>query len=155
MLRVVYYYIRRWQIQIYFHTLKSGCRIECRLFEKLPRTLNCVAVYSIIAGCVMYLCDLGRECPELDCELVFSPSDRTSVYSIVHGRKLPETPPRLNELIQMIANLGGYIDRPKPNPAHNPRGRNSNDSTASHSPGTYSASKHNRSFFLPKTCVVQ
>jgi hypothetical protein len=113
---VVNYYTRRWQIEIYFRTLKSGCRIERRLFEKLPRTLNCVAVYSIIAWRVMYLCYLGRECPDLDCELVFSPSEWKSVYTIVHGGELPKTPPRLNDLIRMIATLGGYVDRPKTEP---------------------------------------
>jgi hypothetical protein len=115
-LRVVDYYTRRWQIEIYFRTLKSGSHIERRLFEKLPRTLNCLAVYSIIAWRVMYLCYLGRECPDLDCELVFSPSEWKSVYTIVHGRKLPEAPPRLNDLIRMIATLGGYVDRPKTEP---------------------------------------
>ena len=114
--RVVHYYARRWQIEIYFRTLKSGCRIERRLFEKLPRTLNCLAVYSIIAWRVMYLCYLGRECPDLDCEVVFSPSEWKSVYTIAHGRRLPETPPRLNDLIRMIATLGGYVDRPKTEP---------------------------------------
>ena len=65
----------------------------------------------------MSLCYLGRECPDLDCEIVFSPSEWKSVYSIVRGRELPSQPPRLNELIRMIATLGGYIDRPKTNPA--------------------------------------
>lgn len=114
--RVVEYYARRWQIEVYFRTLKSGCRIERRLFEKLPRTLNCVAVYSIIAWRVMYLCYLGRECPDLDCELVFSPSEWKSVYAILHKGELPETPPRLNDLIRMIATLGGYVDRPNTEP---------------------------------------
>ena len=64
----------------------------------------------------MCLCYLGRECPDLDCESVFSPSEWKSVYSIVRGRELPPRPPRLNDLIHMIATLGGYIDRPKTNP---------------------------------------
>ncbi|MEZ6060015.1 MAG: IS4 family transposase [Planctomycetaceae bacterium] len=116
-LRVVEYYARRWQIEVYFRTLKTGCRVEQRLFEKLPRTLNCVAVYSIIAWRVMYLCHLGRECPDLDCEIVFSPSEmEVRFYTIVHRRKLPSQPPRLNELIRMIATLGGYVDRPKTHP---------------------------------------
>lgn len=113
--RVVEFYTRRWQIEIFFRTLNSGCRIERRLFEQLPRTLNCLAVYPIIAWRVMYLCYLGRECPDMDCELIFSPSEWKSVYSIVHGRELPTKPPRLNDLIRMIATLGGYVD-PKTEP---------------------------------------
>lgn len=113
---IVTYYTRRWQIEIFFRTLKSGCRIERRLFEELPRTLNCLAVYSIIAWRVMYLCYLGRECPDLDCEVVFSPSEWKSVYSVVKSRTLPSTPPRLNKLVRMIATLGGFVDRPKNDP---------------------------------------
>ena len=48
--RIVSYYCIRWQIEIYFRTLKSGCRIEARQFEKLDRLLNCLAVYSIVAS---------------------------------------------------------------------------------------------------------
>ena len=73
--QIVSYYSIRWQVEIYFRTLKSGCRIENRQFETLDRILNCLAVYSIIAWKVMYLCRLGRECPNLDCEIIFEPSE--------------------------------------------------------------------------------
>jgi len=73
--QVVKYCCLRWQIEIYFRTLKSGCRIEERLFETMPRTLNSLVVYSIIAWRVMYLCRLGRECPDLSCEVVFTGSE--------------------------------------------------------------------------------
>lgn len=108
---IVRYYCLRWQIEIFFRTLKSGCRVEQRLFERLPPTLNCVAVYSIIAWRVMYLCQLGRECPDLNCEVVLSPSEWKSVYRVVRRQPLPAKPPRLNEMIRMIATLGGYIER--------------------------------------------
>jgi hypothetical protein len=115
--QIVRYYCLRWQIEIFFRTLKSGCRVERRLFEQLPRTLNCVAVYSIIAWRVMYLCQLGRACPDLDCEVVFSPSEWKSVYRVVRrSDDLPSQPPRLNEMIRMIATLGGYVDRPRTEP---------------------------------------
>jgi hypothetical protein len=110
--RIVEAYCLRWQIEIFFKTLKSGCRVEKRLFEKLNRTLNCLAAYSIIAWRVMYLCRLGRECPDLDCELVFQPSEWKSVYAVIHrGKPLPAKPPRMNEMVCMVASLGGYIKR--------------------------------------------
>jgi Transposase DDE domain len=37
---VIQYYCVRWQIEIYFRTLKSGCRIEARRFETIDRVLN-------------------------------------------------------------------------------------------------------------------
>jgi hypothetical protein len=109
--QIVSYYAIRWQIEIFFRTLKSGCRIEDRQFETSERILNCLAVYSIIAWKVMYLSRLGRECPDLDCELIFEPSEWKSVYMTVRREDPPAIPPSLNEMIRMIASLGGYVIR--------------------------------------------
>lgn len=114
--QIVSYYAVRWQIEIYFKTIKSGCRIEDRQFETLDRILNCLAVYSIIAWKVMYLCRLGRECPDLSCEIVFEPSEWKSVYMTVRKAEVPSTPPKLNEIIRMIASLGGYVNRKSTRP---------------------------------------
>ena len=38
---IVTYYCHRWSIEVYFKTLKSGCRIEERQFEFLDREMNC------------------------------------------------------------------------------------------------------------------
>jgi hypothetical protein len=109
--QIVSYYSVRWQIEIYFRTMKSGCRIEDRKFETLDRLLNCVAVYSIVAWKIMYLCRLGRECPDLDCDIIFEPAEWKSVYMTVCHEDPPSTPPTLNEMIRMIATLGGYVNR--------------------------------------------
>ena len=109
--QIVSCYTVRWQIEIFFRTLKSGCRIENRQFETLDRILNCLAVYTIIAWKVMYLCRLGCECPDLDCETIFEPSEWKSVYMTVRQEEPPSDPPSLNEMIRMIASLGGYVIR--------------------------------------------
>jgi len=114
--QIVSYYAVRWQIEIYFRTLKSGCRIEGRQFETLERLLNCLAVYSIIAWKVMYLSRLGRECPDLSCELIFEPSEWKAVYMTLRREKPPSTPPSLNEMIRMVASLGGYVIRRSTHP---------------------------------------
>lgn len=113
---IVAYYCIRWQIEVYFRTLKSGCRIESRYFERLGRLLNCVAVYSIVAWKVLYLCRLSRDCPELDCEVVFEPSEWKSVYMAVRNEEPPTEPPTLNEIIRMVASLGGYVIRKSTQP---------------------------------------
>jgi hypothetical protein len=114
--RIVQSYCTRWQIEIFFRTLKSGCRVEERQFETLDRMLNCVSVYSIIAWRIMYLCRLGRECPDLNCEVVFEPCEWKSVIMAVKHTEPPATPPRLNEIIRMIASLGGYVNRKSTHP---------------------------------------
>jgi len=112
----VEYYCVRWGIEVYFRTLKSGCRIEERQFEFLARELNAIAVYMLVAWRVLLLCRLGRECPDLDCEVLFEPSEWKAVYTIIKRSDPPTKPPRLNEIIRMIASLGGYVPRTKTEP---------------------------------------
>lgn len=114
--RIILAYCVRWQIEVFFRTLKSGCRIEQRRFENLDRVLNCLALYSVVAWRLMYVCYLGRECPELDSEVIFEPSEWKSVYTILHIKFPAEGCPTLNELIRAISRLGGFIDRPKNDP---------------------------------------
>ncbi len=96
--------------------MKSGCQVEDRQFETLGRMMNCVVVYSIIAWRIMYLCHLGRECSDLDCEVVFEPCEWKSAYMALKRTEPPATPLRLNEVIRMIASLGGYVDRKSTHP---------------------------------------
>ena len=89
---IVEAYCIRWQIEIFFKTLKTGCRIEKRQFETLDRILNCVAVYSIVAWRIMYLCRLGQTCPDMDCEVIFEPCEWKAVYATATKKPLPENP---------------------------------------------------------------
>lgn len=107
---VIHYYCCRWQIEIYFRTLKSGCRIEKRYFERYCRLENCLAVYAIIAWRILYLCRLSRDCPDMSCEVVFSPSEWKPVVLLTQG-ELRDSPPRLNEMVKMVASLSGYVTR--------------------------------------------
>ncbi len=113
---VVENYCQRWGIEVYFKTLKSGCRIEERQFEFLDRELNCIAVYMLVAWRVLLLCRLGRQCPDINCEVVFEPSEWKAVYTVVNKKDPPKTPPRLNDMIRMIASLGGYVSRTRTQP---------------------------------------
>ena len=123
--RVIDAYCGRWQIEIFFRTLKSGCRVESRRFEEIERSMNSVALYSVIAWRILYLTQLGRTCPEMDCDVIFDESEWKSVYTVINhkraGFRLPEKPPTLNEMIKMIGGLGGYIDRPSQNSNPGPK----------------------------------
>jgi hypothetical protein len=110
--QVVEYYCARWKIEVFFRVLKSGCRVEQRRFERLDRLLCCAAVYLIVAWRVLYVCRLGRSIPDLDCEAVFEPSEWKSVWVTVHREAPPGEPPSLAEVVALIAQLGGYINRP-------------------------------------------
>jgi len=114
--RVIRSYCIRWQIEVFFKTLKSGCRIEHRRFEDIDRLLNCLAFYSVVSWRLMYICHMGRECPEMDCEIIFEPSEWKSVY-VTLGLPLPAKGcPKLNDVVRAIARLGGFVDCPKNHP---------------------------------------
>lgn len=113
---IVHYYTIRWQIEVYFRTLKSGCRVEERYFENMNRMLNCLAVYTVVAWKVLFLCRLSQECPDLSCEVVFDPGEWMPLYMAIHRMQPPKTPPTLNEIVRMIASLGGYVMRKSTQP---------------------------------------
>jgi hypothetical protein len=109
--RVIAYYACRWQIEIYFRVLKSGCKVEDRQFESADRYLPCLALYMVIAWRIMYLMMLGRTCPEMSCEDLLSEAEWKAVYVIVRHEAPPETPPSLQEMIGLIGRLGGHMGR--------------------------------------------
>jgi hypothetical protein len=108
---VIQYYCVRWMIEVFFRTLKTGCRIEARRFEHIDRFLPCLAVYLIVTWRTLYVCRLGRECPDLSCEAVFEPAEWKAVYHVVHQQPPPAEPPTLSEMVRMVAQLGGYVNR--------------------------------------------
>jgi len=108
---VVEYYCVRWGIEVLFRTLKSGCRVERRRFEHIDRVLPCLAMYLIVAWRTLFVCQLGRQCPDLDCEAVFETAEWKAVWVAVNHKKPPQHAPRLQEMVRMVASLGGYIER--------------------------------------------
>lgn len=116
---VVQYYLARWVVEIFFRTLKSGCRVEEIQLETKHRLLNCLAFYHIIAWRVLHLTYLNRLVPEISCTAVFTASEWKSVWRVAKRKQLPKKPPRLGELMTLIAHLGGYNNRatePPPGP---------------------------------------
>jgi len=113
---VIQYYCVRWMIEVFFRTLKTGCRIEARRFEHIDRFLPCLAVYLIVTWRTLYVCRLGRECPDLSCEAVFEPAEWKAVYHVVHQQPPPAEPPTLSEMVRMVAQLGGYVNRSRNDP---------------------------------------
>lgn len=106
-------------MEIFFRTLKSGCRVEEIQLETKHRLLNCLAFYHIIAWRVLHLTYLNRLVPEISCTAVFTDSEWKSVWRVAKRKQLPKKPPRLGELMTLIACLGGYNNRatePPPGP---------------------------------------
>lgn len=108
---IIQYYCTRWMIEVFFRTLKSGCRVEERRFETLERELRCLAVYLIVTWRTLLVCRLGRGCPEISCDAIFTPGEWRSVYQVVKRSQPPQEPPKLQEMVRMVAQLGGYVNK--------------------------------------------
>ena len=114
--QIIQYYCVRWMIEIFFRVLKSGCRVEERLFEYMDRLLTCLAIYMIVAWRTLYVCRLGRSCPETSCEVVFEAAEWKSVWKVVRREDPPAEPPALCVFVRLVAQLGGYVNRKRPDP---------------------------------------
>lgn len=116
-LLVIDYYVARWTVEIYFRTLKTGCRVEDIQLETNHRLKNCLAFYQIIAWRVLYLTYLNRTCPTLPCTAVFDESEWKSVWCVVTKQPLPKRPPLLSDFMKLLTQLGGYNNRATEAPA--------------------------------------
>ncbi len=109
--QIIRWYLCRWQIEIYFKILKSGCNIEKLQLTKENRFDVCLALYMIIAWRILFVTMLGRECPDISCESVFDKIEWQTVFVVLNKKKPPSKPPSLNEMVKMIASLGGFLNR--------------------------------------------
>jgi hypothetical protein len=107
----VQWYVCRWQIEVYFRILKSGCRVEELQLQERDRLEVALALYMIVAWRVLYLIMLGRTLPELSCEAVLGPEEWKAVYLVTQRKKPPSQPPALQEMLVLIATLGGFLAR--------------------------------------------
>ena len=107
---IILWYRRRWAIEQYFYVLKQGCKVEELQLETVKRLELALAIYAIVAWRLCHLMRLGRTMPELDAELYFEPEEWKAAY-ILWEKPLPKKPPRLNEVIRLIAGLGGFLGR--------------------------------------------
>lgn len=70
-LRCVRWYCRRWRIEEWHRVLKSGCKILEHQNHSAQVLLRAIAIDAVIAWRIMLLALLGREVPELPCDVLF------------------------------------------------------------------------------------
>jgi hypothetical protein len=108
---VVKLYLARWSIEVFFYTLKIGCKIEKLQFDTAHSLLNCITLFMIVAWRLYFITFLGRNCPGLPCTLIFEEDEWKSVFAVVKRAKPPTEPPTLGEVVRMIGTLGGFLGR--------------------------------------------
>lgn len=104
------WYRARWEIEIYFHVLKNGCEVEALQLGAIDRLERALALFMVIGWRITYLMRKGRTCPDLDATLFFDADEIHGTY-LLAKKKPPAKTPSVNEVVRLIAQIGGFLAR--------------------------------------------
>ena len=106
------WYTKRWCIEIYHRTLKSGCQIEERQLRSAGRIEACLAIDMVVAWRVYHLVKLGREVPDVPCTVFFEEAEWKALLTYTTQNPVPpDQPPSLRDVTRTVASLGGFLGR--------------------------------------------
>lgn len=115
--RVLSAYACRWQIELYFKTLKTGLKIEDLKYETLDRYLTALSLMMIVGWRVEYLKGAARNDSDASCEKYFAATEWHPAYIVyTNGGSVPASPPTIEEFMLMIAELGGWQRKKRQGP---------------------------------------
>lgn len=113
----VQWYARRWGIEVYHRTLKSGCRIQDRQLGTATGLQACLGVDMVVAWRVFHLAMLGRETPDLPCTVFFTDDEWKALCCYTTKRRVPpKQPPTLGQAMRMVGAIGGHLGRKSDGP---------------------------------------
>lgn len=92
-----------------FNVLKNGCKVKELQFGTIDRIERALALYLVAAWRIAHLMRMGRTCPDLGGSLFFDPDEIRAAYLL--NKKLAPAAPSLNDVVRMIARVGGFLAR--------------------------------------------
>jgi hypothetical protein len=110
--QMVRYYSRRWGIERFHFTLKSGCQVEKLQIDDVTSLEHALAVYYVVAWRLQHLTHLARLEPERPASEVLE-AEELAVLSQAERRSIDT----IQEAVRAIAKLGGWTpSRQAPEP---------------------------------------
>lgn len=104
------WYSKRWCIERFHFTLKSGCQIEKLQFESAQAVMRALALYSIAAWRLLWLTMEARVRPNDTCEGIIEPDELQALHTWLTGdTDPPKKALTLKEFVRKIADLGGFM----------------------------------------------
>jgi hypothetical protein len=100
-------YARRWVIERWHYTLKSGCRVERLQIDDATSLKNALAVYGVVAWRLLWMTHLARVEPGQPAAAVVDLAER-AVLEEATGRPVQT----VREAVRAIAKLGGFAGTP-------------------------------------------
>jgi hypothetical protein len=111
-LEKLHWYSKRWGIEIFHKTLKSGCKVEERQLGSADSIQACLAIDMVVAWRVYHLTKLGREIPDVPCTVFFEEAEWKALQTFTTKQPVVDgAPPSLREAVRAVASLGGFLGR--------------------------------------------
>jgi hypothetical protein len=108
----VQWYGRRWGIEVYHRTLKSGCRIEDRYLDPSGGLKACIGIDMVIAWRVFHLTMLSRETPDAPCTVFFTDEEWQALCIYTSKNPIPpQQPPTTAQATRLVGAMGGHLGR--------------------------------------------
>ena len=86
------WYCLRWRIEDWHRVLKSGCRIQTLQHKTAERLKRAIGINLVIAWRLMLMTLLGRECPGLPAEVLFSDLEIEVLQAYAKKKESPRLP---------------------------------------------------------------
>lgn len=111
---IIRYYLCRWEIEVFFKTFKSGCKVEEKSLRSAERLYPLFNFFLIIAWRVNFLLHMSRITPDISCAYYFEESEwRAGYMAATRNKESLTSPPTLSEMMGYIGRLGGHLGRKK------------------------------------------
>ena len=95
---------------MFSHVLKNGCCIEALQLGSIEKIERALVLYMVVAWRIAHLMRLGWACPDLNAQLMFEPDEWAAAF-ILNKKRPPDQAPMLNEVVRLVARLGGFLAR--------------------------------------------
>jgi len=84
------WYKLRWRIEDWHRVLKSGCKVGSLAYKSATRLKRGIAINMVIAWRIMLMTLLGRECPNLPSEILFSDTEIKVINAYALKKTFPD-----------------------------------------------------------------
>lgn len=112
-LQVIRWYQARWNIEVFFKTMKSGFGLEKARLRHVDRLQKLVSLVSVVAWRVFWLTRISRTTPNASATICFTKKEIKTLKKIElnAGRQVSNDSASLIEYTIALAKLGGYLGR--------------------------------------------
>ena len=116
--RMLKLYSLRWRIEEWHRVLKSGCKVLEHQHETAERLKRVIVMDAVLAWRIQLMTLLGREVPDLPCEVFFDDWEVKVLTAVAEEQKKGplDRPLTLADAMTTVARMGGYLARPSDPP---------------------------------------